>query len=130
MPDAFQEELIQVMRAEIEDLPKSAIQIAGALVVAHPNLPNLLSGWIIYEMSKRVDMNTVSPVTEAAIHIAVLSQKFDRSVAVMASKSHYALIEAMQMEKDLDIAMAYVQKVINRLIVPATYRTFTNDAKL
>lgn len=116
MPTAFQEELIQMMRAEIEDLPKSAIQLAGALVVAYPNFPCFLSSWIIHEMSKRVDMNTVSPVTEAAIHIAIFAQKYDRPEAVIAATSHYALIEATQMEKDLAIAMAYVQAVIKHLL--------------
>ena len=114
MPNA--EELVQVMRADIDSLPHGAVQLAAALVAVHPTLPSSLSKWIIHEMGKRVDVSSVSPVAEAVMRIYIFAEKFDISDGSIEIESNYALVRALRMEKELDIAIRYVQELSNRLL--------------
>ncbi len=106
--------LMAELSADIARLPLGAVQLAGALVAAHPYLPGKLSNWVMQEMGKRVDMREVSPVAEAAMRIFVFAESFDKDYGFQEVQSQYALIKAMGKERELHIAVAFFQTLFMR----------------
>lgn len=89
------------IRARIQLLPLGAVQLAGAILAACPQVSPLLLDWMIEEMGRRVDMSEVSPAAEAAMKIYLFAQHDDSAMAQHELKSQYALLQAMHQEESL-----------------------------
>jgi hypothetical protein len=107
--------LMPDINAQLSVLPIGAIHILAGLVAGNARLPVAISNWMFSEIGKKIDITEVSPIAEAAMRLVVYSESSHQKYALEELKLQYALIQAMQREDDLFVAVAFFQKLCDRI---------------
>ncbi len=109
--------VLELVVQDIQALPKSALQLVAAHVSINEGIPAWLSGFVMAQLAKRVDINVVSPAAQA--ETVMRRSAFGPYIGfVYASdeiKAQFEILKALAMIDKVLVAAAFVSTLADRI---------------
>ncbi len=121
--------LLQQVADDVASLPVAAVQLVGALIAMHHDLPPVLSAFIMSRLALRTDMRVVSPAAEAVMRMTAFSTYSDMEFARLEIQAQHALLKAIALDDKVLVAAAFMTSLANRLTTTATQLTDAKSAE-
>lgn len=110
------QDFFEQTRADILALSAPVAELAAALMAVQVYIPKALGDWTLAEMGLRVNLTKVTPVALAAMKIGGVSNFLHTGKPMPDNTPEYALLRALGKEKDLQEAIAFLTRFVNRLV--------------
>lgn len=106
---------LRVLLNDIAYLPAPTAELAAALVSVQHAVPIALVEWLLCELGKKADLDCISPAAQAAMQIGLVSNFVHLGCQFQAAEREYALIRALEKERNFHEAVAFLRLLSERL---------------
>jgi hypothetical protein len=106
---------LRSMQTHIALLSKPSVEMAAALVAVQYGLPQVLSNWMLAELSQRADLSHVSPLASATMKIGLRSSMMHIGVELEDSTADFALIHVLGRDAALEEARQFLALLVQNL---------------
>ena len=124
--------LFSQISLDVAALPRSAVQLVGALIAMQEGLPPWLNAFVMAQLGARADLSEVSPAAEALMRLSAFAAHSDQAFAQIEIQAQHDLLKAIALDDKVFVAAAFMSRLAERLeaaLAPAAPLRITKENK-